>query len=501
MKNYFFSKKFLIFLWVLCTGIILLYLVLLFFATRIETIFTFPGKDINLKEISNHPAGLLVAEEVSYTSDAGNTISWLYVDNSAEKTVYYFHGNGAPIQYFYSDIQYISDLGFNVIAFDFPWYGKSTGYPTQQENQNFSEIFYSEMKKELWFTDENLIIWGYSVGTALAIDFAQNRDFDSLVLFSPLASRYEMSEKVFGFPIQKLFFLPNSYVSSETIKNISEPTLIIHGNGDSVVPVEQWREVYENSPATRKKFIELDGFGHSLIPERYGEVLKWYIEEFFSSQNPEKIETFLDRQTATEILEKLQTRRKLMSYDIFSDESLTKYVDPNITFNETGYIPQDMRRLDRTYIVDTKWDAQMREEAANAFEAMAQKFYEDMWEKIVVVSSYRSYSYQAGIKARGCPDNLCAKAGHSEHQSGLTADVWEASSDSQWKNSPRLMRYYDWLDTNAHNYWFHNSYQNGRAIDGYEIEPWHWRYVWQDLASYLHENSMTFAEYYKLRVQ
>jgi len=49
--------------------------VLLFFATRIETIFTFPGKDINLKEISNHPAGLLVAEEVSYTSDAGNTIS------------------------------------------------------------------------------------------------------------------------------------------------------------------------------------------------------------------------------------------------------------------------------------------------------------------------------------------------------------------------------------------------------------------------------------------
>jgi len=43
-----------------------------------------------------------------------------------------------------------------------------------------------------------------------------------------------------------------------------------------------------------------------------------------------------------------------MSYDIFSDESLTKYVDPNITFNETGYIPQDMRRLDRTYIVDTK---------------------------------------------------------------------------------------------------------------------------------------------------
>jgi hypothetical protein len=72
--------------------------------------FTFPGKDINLKEISNHPAGLLVANEVSYFSDSGNIISGLYIDNNAEKTVYYFHGNGAPIQYFYSDIQYISDF-------------------------------------------------------------------------------------------------------------------------------------------------------------------------------------------------------------------------------------------------------------------------------------------------------------------------------------------------------------------------------------------------------
>jgi len=59
----------------------------------------------------------------------------------------------------------------------------------------------------------------------------------------------------------------------------------------------------------------------------------------------------------------------------------------------------------------------MRQEAAEYFEKMAQKFYEDTGEKIVVVSSYRSYAYQVGIKSRGCPDKLCAKAGYSEHQS------------------------------------------------------------------------------------
>jgi D-alanyl-D-alanine carboxypeptidase len=115
---------------------------------------------------------------------------------------------------------------------------------------------------------------------------------------------------------------------------------------------------------------------------------------------------------------------------------------------------------------------------------------------MVVVSSYRSYAYQAGIKARWCPDNLCAKAGYSEHQSWLTADLWSASSNAYWKSSSRLMWFYNWLVENAHLYWFSNSYQNGREVDGYEIEPWHWRYMWVKFASYLKQENMTFAQFY-----
>ena len=112
------------------------------------------------------------------------------------------------------------------------------------------------------------------------------------------------------------------------------------------------------------------------------------------------------------------------------------------------------------------------------------------------MSSYRSYSYQVGIKAGGCPDNLCARAGYSEHQSGLALDLWSASTNEYWKSSPRLMKFYTWLEENAHLYGFHNSYQNGRAVDGYEIEPWHWRYLGRDLATYLKQKDKTFAQYY-----
>jgi len=107
---YLLSWRFVVFLWVLFVGMCLCYVFLFFSAARIETLITFPGRDINLKEITNHPAGLLVAENVSYTAPSGNTITGLYINNNSEEIVYYFHGNGAPIEYFYSDIQFISDL-------------------------------------------------------------------------------------------------------------------------------------------------------------------------------------------------------------------------------------------------------------------------------------------------------------------------------------------------------------------------------------------------------
>jgi len=138
----------------------------------------------------------------------------------------------------------------------------------------------------------------------------------------------------------------------------------------------------------------------------------------------------------------------------------------------------------------------MREQAAQQYELMAAAFYEEFDEKMVAVSTYRSYNYQAGIKARGCPDHLCAKAGHSEHQSGLAIDFWSASTKAYWDSSERLTKFYNWLSDNAHLYGFHNGYQNGVEVDGYAIEPWHWRYVGKEFAAYLKDKDITFAEFY-----
>jgi D-alanyl-D-alanine carboxypeptidase len=127
---------------------------------------------------------------------------------------------------------------------------------------------------------------------------------------------------------------------------------------------------------------------------------------------------------------------------------------------------------------------------------MSKEFYNIFKVKLKIVSSYRSFKYQQSIKDRWCPDNLCAKAWYSEHQSGLALDLFETTTYSEFLSKPKLRLYYKWLSLNAHNYWFTNTYTKWLEIDWYEKEPWHWRYIWIKLASHLKQFNFSIAEFY-----
>ncbi|USN58263.1 MAG: alpha/beta hydrolase [Candidatus Peribacteria bacterium] len=71
--------------------------------------------------------------------------------------------------------------------------------------------------------------------------------------------------------------------SLEKIKNISIPTLIIHGNSDNIVPFEQGKKLFSASPSKNKYFIELDGWGHNYILSSFANELKGVFINFISS--------------------------------------------------------------------------------------------------------------------------------------------------------------------------------------------------------------------------
>lgn len=183
-------------------------------------------------------------------------------------------------------------------------------------------------------------------------------------------------------------------------------------------------------------------------------------------------------------------------YDFYLDDSILKYIWPDVSFNRLDYVPIDLVNISSDYVLDTKWWQTLRLTAKRALDNLSRDFYNEFWVKISIVSAYRSYEYQKWIKDNWCSDLFCAKPWHSEHQSWLTFDIFEASDVDSFLWNPDYARYYGWLTQNAHKYGFTQSYRYGRNTDGYTVEPWHWRYVGINLATILKNEDITFTQFY-----
>lgn len=162
------------------------------------------------------------------------------------------------------------------------------------------------------------------------------------------------------------------------------------------------------------------------------------------------------------------------------------------------YIPKDLEQINTKYCNSKQY---MRSKAKQAFESMA-KDIEKHNMKIFAVSTYRSYEYQDKlfnnyVKEKGIKyANRCsAKAGHSEHQTGLAVDIANITLD--YDNFDKTDEF-NWVKENAHKYGFIMRYpKNKEDITGYKYEPWHFRYV-GDIAKYIYNTDLTFEEYKKL---
>ena len=155
-----------------------------------------------------------------------------------------------------------------------------------------------------------------------------------------------------------------------------------------------------------------------------------------------------------------------------------------------------MASLSGTAINEAGRSSQLRRDARDALWILARSFEKKFGEPLVVVSGYRSAAYQQRLWDLGrCSDSLCAPPGYSEHQLGLAVDLFDASTAREFETNKRYKRYVTWLQANAHLYGWTQSYQKGEAIDGYEIEPWHWRYIGIEMATRLHNLGWTYTEY------
>jgi len=161
---------------------------------------------------------------------------------------------------------------------------------------------------------------------------------------------------------------------------------------------------------------------------------------------------------------------------------------------EEDYIPKNLENINnKVKLVDY---------AAKAFQDMVTKASRENYQ-INGFSGYRSYNYQANlynkyssIDGQEKADTYSARAGYSEHQTGLAIDV---SNSTLPYTEFEKTKEYQWMQENAHKYGFILRYPKEKEnITGYTYESWHYRYVGPDIATYIKNNNITFDEYYTM---
>lgn len=168
-------------------------------------------------------------------------------------------------------------------------------------------------------------------------------------------------------------------------------------------------------------------------------------------------------------------------------------VNPKYTLSST-YVPNNLVSILEVEQIKRKDETIMLEEMTyNAYKQM----FEDAKKhglKLVVFSGYRSFEKQLNIYINNPDPRYVARAGHSEHQTGLAIDI--STLDTGLTDYFEQTNEFKYLRDNAYKYGFILRYpKNKENITGYNYEPWHYRYVGIEVATFIYENKLTLEEY------
>ena len=180
------------------------------------------------------------------TKDNIDLISWYHNKNSINhKTILFLHGNAGSLENRIHKINHFKDMKVNFLIIAWRGFSGNKGKPTEKGLYEDARSAVAWLKSKN-IKERNIIIYGESLGTAVAVEIAQNRNFAGIILESPFTSMTDVGKNKYPFlPIKLL--LKDKYESDKKIKNINIPILIMHGKVDKIVPFNMGRKMYELS--------------------------------------------------------------------------------------------------------------------------------------------------------------------------------------------------------------------------------------------------------------
>ena len=184
-----------------------------------------------------------MTDEVRFESDDGTMLHGWYCRSYAPvASLLYCHGNTGNITYSAACIPKLVDAGLNLFIFDYRGFGRSSGYTTLAGVLQDAEAAARE-HHVLRPHDVPSILYGYSLGGAIAAETAQHVYFDGLILQSTFTNLRDMARVVFpGLPMHLVS--GNEFDTLRIMSRLKIPLVVIHGREDEVIPMWMGEKLY-----------------------------------------------------------------------------------------------------------------------------------------------------------------------------------------------------------------------------------------------------------------
>lgn len=200
-------------------------------------------------------------ESVTFeTIDEEDIHGWFIPHEHARATLLYFHGNAGNMSDRVESVKMLHSLRLNVFIIDYRGYGQSSGSPSEAGTYRDARAAWYYLTETRNISAENILLYGRSLGGAVAIELATRVQPGAMIIGSTFTSARDMARKMFPYvPVGILMSI--SYNSEERIENINIPTLFTHSVNDDLIPFELGNRLY-NAANEPKRFVELQG-GHN----------------------------------------------------------------------------------------------------------------------------------------------------------------------------------------------------------------------------------------------
>lgn len=191
------------------------------------------------------------------TKDGVSLHGILFKADSSRGLIFYLHGNGGAINSWGDVAKTYNDLGYDAFILDYRSYGKSEGtISSQEELFDDIEVAYLELMKN--FSEDKIIVIGYSLGTGLAAHLCQTKNPKMLILQAPYTSMVDM--KNLNYPFIPSFILKYKLETTKYLKNCKSPIVLFHGINDELIPCKFSKNIQIE---TKANLYLLENQGHN----------------------------------------------------------------------------------------------------------------------------------------------------------------------------------------------------------------------------------------------